>query len=364
LKPNDIAFLCELGGLSKWPSHFLGHCEKIFCRFDMSISTFFNSYAGMYAAQAFCHALIAAVIMERALKAWKISDPVNRQRFSLVVVLFPIISFPLFQALDPGRSSVLFRLNALFDSNRWLDMELWGTIPLSILFLLVLAATSLVFLFQEMVPVLRHTLESNNLVRDGMPMRTNPFLEQASKTLSLETPQVHIIEDNDLLIFSTTGKKPVIFVSTGLTKSLTPDQLQAALAHEVAHIARSRHPVLLAVFFLRMLMFFNPVVLLEFRRAVRNEEKICDDIAVSLTQRPQALADTLKKFYAVRETPELGAGRNPFFTPVRLEEHSYNIQLDDRIVRLERNAARTSDSRRFPMIIACLVSAGINYFIV
>lgn len=330
----------------------------------MRISTFFNSYAGMYAAQAFCHALITAVIMDRALKAWKINDPVNRQRFSLVVVLFPIISFPFFQALDPGRSSVLFRLNALFDSNRWLDMELWSAIPLSVLFLLVLAATSLVFLFQEMVPVLRHTLESNDSAPEGVPMQTNPFLEQASKTLSLETPRVHIIDDDEFLIFSTTGKKPVIFVSTGLTKSLTPDQLQAALAHEVAHIARSRRPVLLGVFFLRVLMFFNPVVLLEFRRAVRNEEKICDDIAVSLTQRPQALADALKKFYVVRETPETGAGRGTLLRPVRLEEHSYNIQIDDRIARLERNAARTSDRWQFPMSIACLVSAGINYFIV
>ncbi len=330
----------------------------------MSISTFFSSFAGMYAAQSFCHSLIASVIMDQALRAWKIDDPVIRQRFRLTVVLFPIFSFPLYQLVSPDRGSVLFRLNALFDINRWLNMELWGVIPLGLPFLFVLAITSLIFLFQEMIPIVKHTLDSRTIEHEGTRCGSDPFLENASHALSIKTPGVFSVDDDELVIFSTTGKDPAIFVSTGLTGALTPDEMQAALAHEIAHIARSRRPLLLAAFFLRMILFFNPVALIEFRRVVRNEEKICDDVAVSLTHRPEALAEALKKFYAVREPPEPEARQKPLFAPVRIEEYSYNMQLNSRIARLERNSLHTAGGGWLPLIIAFLIVACITYFVV
>jgi Zn-dependent protease with chaperone function len=173
-----------------------------------------------------------------------------------------------------------------------------------------------------------------------------------------------VVDDDDLLIFSTTGRNPVIYISTGLTRALTMDELQAALAHELAHIARSRRPLLLAAFFLRMVLFFNPVSLIEFRRVVRNEEKICDDIAVSLTRRPDALAEALKKFYSCRETPEPAGPGKPLFTVVPLEEYSYNLQLDGRVSRLGRSLPQSGGAPWLYLIVAFLTVAAVNYFVV
>jgi hypothetical protein len=214
----------------------------------MSISAFFSSLAGKYAAQSFCHSLIASVIMDMALKAWKIDDPSVRQRFRLTVVLFPVFSFPLYQAINPNRGDLFFRLDALFDINRWLNMEFWG-IPLGLLFLCVLAITSLIFLFQEMVPILRHMFEAKTMEHEGILREPDPFMENASRALSIERPEIFTVDDDDLLIFSSTGRNPVIYISTGLTQAFTEAELQAALAHELAHIARSRRPLLLAAFF-------------------------------------------------------------------------------------------------------------------
>jgi Zn-dependent protease with chaperone function len=329
----------------------------------MNLSTFFNSYAGMYVAQSFSHSVIASIITDQAVKLWKIDDPAVRQRFRLIVVLFPILSFPFYQALNPGRSSEIFRLSALFDINRWLNMEIWGIIPFSILFLILLAITSLIFLFQEMIPVLRHTLESKHAAHEGTRPHADPFIERASNSLSIKTPAMLIVDDDEPLILSTTGKNPAILISTGLSKTLTPDEMHAALAHEIAHISRNRRPMLLIVFLLRMIMFFNPVVLVEFRRVIRNEEKICDDIAVSITHHPEALAGALKKFYTVRDIPESEV-EHPMFTPVRLEEYSYNMQLDTRITRLEQNTLTNSGGRWFSFAIVVLIIAGISYFVV
>jgi Zn-dependent protease with chaperone function len=330
----------------------------------MSISTFFNSLVGMYVAQSFVHSIIASIIAGQALNVWQIDDPVIRQRFRLMVLLFPIFSFPFYQVLNPDRGSPIFRLNVLFDSSQWLNMDIWGVVPVSLLFLLLLAIVTLVFLFQEMIPIIRHSLESRIATHEGKRRDADTFIQNASKSLAIETPEVIIVDDDELIIFSTPGKNSVIVISTGLSEALTPAQMQAALAHELAHISRSRRPMLLAVFFLRIIMFFNPVALVEFRRAIRNEEKICDDIAVSLTHRPEALAEALKKFYAVCETPLPDAREKALFTPVRLEEYSYNMQLDTRITRLGQKMAYRAGGRWFLMLSSFLIIVFINYFVV
>ena len=331
----------------------------------MNVSIFFNSYAGMYVAQSFCHAVLAAVIADRAMKAWKIYDPLVRQRFRLIVILFPIFSFPFYQLINPDRSSAQFRLNALFDVNRWLNLEIWGILPIGLFVLIMLACTTLVFLFQEMIPILKHTLKSRPAEQEGTRRGPDPFVESASKALSIEPPEVLFIDDEEPVLFSTAGKEPAIYISTGLAAQLKEDQMQAALAHEIAHIARNKRPLLMVVFILRVLMFFNPAVLIKFRRAVRDEEKICDDIAVSLTQNPAALAGALERFYH-RPEEVLGLDRQklPAFAN-SLEEYNHNLHLESRITRLKQaSTEREQLGGMVPFTATLTVIAVLNYFVV
>lgn len=330
----------------------------------MSVSAFFNSIAGIYLAQSFCHSIIAAVITDRALKAWRISDPLLRQRFRLIVILVPIVSFPLYQLINPARNSVLFRIDSLFDINRWLFLEVWGIYPVSLVFFFILAITSLIFFFQELIPVFRHTLDAEHPEHDGTLLDAGPFFEECSRLLSIEKPEIVLIDDEHPVIFSSTGRHAVIFVSTGLRQALTTEQLQAALAHELAHIARSRRPLLIAVFLLRILMFFNPIVLVKFRRAVRDEEKICDDIAVTLTHNPAALAATLKIFFQKPEAAPEPDPRKLVEPNVSLEDYSHNMQLEERIGRLESGTNGGMEGWGVPFTITLLTLAVLNYFIV
>lgn len=328
------------------------------------ISDFFNSCIGMYVTQAFCHSLIASAVSDQALRAWNVADPSVRQRFRLIVVLMPVLSFPLYQAFNPGRSSLQFRLESLFDSNRWLYMEIWGAVPVGLLFLALLAITSLVFVFQEMLPILLNMWHAGAGEQEGRQQEPDPFIEASARALSIAVPDVFVIEDEDLVIYSETGRRPAIFVSEGLLKALTPDQMRAALAHELGHISRSRRPVLVLVFIFRVIMFFNPVSLVEFRRTVRNEEKICDDIAVSLTGRPDALAGALSHFIPDSGSRETRAGEESLFTADALEEYSHTLQLESRLARLAAPGARKSGSHLFFFFSTILIIAVINYFVV
>lgn len=329
----------------------------------MNIPNFFQSQAGMYVAQSFLHALIAVIITDGGMRAWRIEDPAVKQRFRFATVLFPVFSFPFYQLINPGRGSLLFREGALFDSSRWLGMELFGVVPLSPFFLILLAGTALIFFLQELVPVIRHLFEKNQDFFEANDDAGTGIVNEALASLPVNRPRVAIIDDDELILFSSTGRKAAVVISTGLLKTLNVEQVRAALAHEMAHIARSRRPVLLAAFLLRMIMFFNPVVLVEFRRAVRNEEKICDDIAVSLTGRPDALAETLKKFYSTRKRPP-DAVKKPLSTDVPLEEYSHDLQLESRITRLEKAPLQSTGGAWFPFALVLLVMTGVCYFVV
>lgn len=333
----------------------------------MKLSIFFTSYIGMYIAQAFCHSLIAAMLVDRAVQAWGVTSPLVRQRFSLIVMLFPIASFPLYQLINPARGSVSFRMEALFDINRWLNLELWGVVPLNLLFVFMLAVTTLVFIVQEMIPILQHTIESRRSSSDDEEEEEtieHPVITGALKQIPGEKPRISVVDDDEFLLFSTTGKNPVVYLSSGLIAGMNREQLQAAIAHEVAHIERNRRPLLLVVYLMRVLMFFNPVVLVEFRRMVQEEEKICDDVAVALTGKPAALAAILRKFDYKGEDVALERMKKLSSLGVALEDYSHNVHLSSRIRRLEAEPQRQAGGE-WPKFLFTLVVIGIiNYFVV
>ncbi|HXX57028.1 MAG TPA: M56 family metallopeptidase [Thermodesulfovibrionales bacterium] len=330
----------------------------------MDIANFLNTYPGMYLAQSVFHSFIAAVVVDRAFVIWRIKDPLVKQRFRLIVVLVPVFSFPLYQVLNPDRGSLSFRAEAIFNINGWLTPTLWGTISAGFLFFGLLLITTAIFLFQELIPVVRHTFESKGPDPDMEEAGEHSVVGQALRGLSGERPGVYVIDDEEFILFSTTGKNAAIFLSTELVSALTVDEMQAAIAHELAHIMRNKRPFLVVVFFLRILMFFNPVVLLEFRRIVQEEEKICDDMAVALTQNPHALSETLKKLYYKGKALQLVQFQDITRLRESLEEFSHNIHIESRILRLEEGPGEREGKAWLQLTLTLVVIITINYFIV
>ncbi len=334
----------------------------------MNAANFFNSYIGAYMAQAFLHSLIAALLVDRAIHSWKIGNPVIRQRFGFIVMVFPILSFPLYQLINPERGSISFRLETLFDMNRWLNLELWGKVPLNLLFVLMLSLTTLIFLLQEVIPILRHMLESrgSSAEKEGTEesLRDYPAIESMLKDFHGDKPRIALIEDDEFILFSRTGKDPAIFFSTGLMRTLSPDEAQAAAAHELAHITRSRRPVMILLYLIRILMFFNPVVLVEFRRIVEEEEKICDDIAVSMTRKAAALAGILKKFSRGRQELSLDNVKKISTLSVALEDYSHSVHMESRIKRLESGLTGNAGGEWFKFVLTLSAISAITYFVV
>ncbi len=331
----------------------------------MSLSGFFHSYPGLYVTQAFFHSLVASIVAEIAIKAWDVRDPAVRQKVFLVPVVAPVLMLPLFQLFRPERGSTYFRLGTIFESGRWLELEMMGTHPTMVGLVLVFAITSLVFLFQELIPILRHSFESGKPEKSvgKVDRLEDPAIRTAMETLPVD-PTVFVVEDDDSLIYSTTGKSAAVYVSSSLVKTLTEEELRSAVAHEIAHVVRSRHPLLVAAYLLRALMFFNPVVLMEFRRAAQEEEKVCDEFAVSVTRNRGALVQALRKLYLPPEEPPPSHGRRTRKTAKEIEEHSHRLNIESRISRLESGENHDSGIRWLVPAAVTAAVVVINYFIV
>ncbi len=89
--------------------------------------------------------------------------------------------------------------------------------------------------------------------------------------------------------------KPVILMPASALAGLNPHQLEAILAHELAHIRRHDYLVNLLQTVVETLLFYHPAVWWLSHRIRAERENCCDDLAVSLCGDPytyaQALAD-------------------------------------------------------------------------
>ena len=94
--------------------------------------------------------------------------------------------------------------------------------------------------------------------------------------------------------------RPVLLLPEGITERLTPEQLQAILAHELCHVRRrdnlwaATHMVIEAVF------WFHPLVWWIGARLVTERERACDEEVLRQGSDPQAYAEGILnvcKFY-------------------------------------------------------------------
>ncbi|MEJ2004382.1 MAG: M56 family metallopeptidase, partial [Cyclobacteriaceae bacterium] len=74
--------------------------------------------------------------------------------------------------------------------------------------------------------------------------------------------------------------KPVLFLPVSYLSGLSPDQLEAVFAHELAHIRRHDFLVNFIQRFIEAIFFFNPFIWWISRSVNAERERCCDDLAV------------------------------------------------------------------------------------
>jgi beta-lactamase regulating signal transducer with metallopeptidase domain len=104
--------------------------------------------------------------------------------------------------------------------------------------------------------------------------------------------------------------KPVILLPASVLTGLSPQQLEAILAHELAHIRRQDYIVNLLQTLVETLLFYHPAVWWLSRRIRVERENCCDDIAVSLCGDPYSYARALADLEERRGARHLALAAN------------------------------------------------------
>ncbi len=100
--------------------------------------------------------------------------------------------------------------------------------------------------------------------------------------------------------------RPVVLVPASALTGLTPRQLEAIIAHELAHIRRYDYLVNLLQTAIEILLFYHPAVWWVSRQVRSEREHCCDDLAVEVTGDAIAYARALTEIETLRSiTPRL-----------------------------------------------------------
>jgi beta-lactamase regulating signal transducer with metallopeptidase domain/ribosomal protein L32E len=89
--------------------------------------------------------------------------------------------------------------------------------------------------------------------------------------------------------------KPVILMPLTIISHLTPQQVEAVLLHELAHIRRHDYLVNLLIHFIQAVLYFNPFVKLFIKTIEKEREKSCDEIVMQFRYDPHSYAEALLK---------------------------------------------------------------------
>ncbi len=309
-----------------------------------------------FLSQSILHALVAALVVEALLRAWKVDDAAWRLRFRLLSLAAPLVWLPFLFLAAPFRTTPRFvAMAAIFAGERWNLIAVGGSQFGDLVLLLAAGAGSALFL-RDALPPLRDLLRGGAAAPSpGPPGSAGPAVAaiaaRHAAALGTPPPSVRVIRASGPVMLCEGVRRPALVVSPATTVTLGPEELDAAVAHEVAH-ATHRDPawgfVLMAA---RALLFFNPAAQWTARALVDDVERRADQVAVRLTGHPEPLARAIERLFGANHPApgDSDASFERLFWRIRLEgvarrcqrlrEQPPSVVMPDGLLRMTLAAA-------------------------
>jgi hypothetical protein len=126
-----------------------------------------------------------------------------------------------------------------------------------------------------------------------MPPEFRTFVTATGYQLGIKTPVRTWLSSLVDVPLTLGFLKPVILLPVAMINHLTPQQVEAILVHELAHIRRKDYLLHLAVTLLEGLFFFNPFSRLLISQLKKEREHCCDDLVLQFKYDPHAYVSAL-----------------------------------------------------------------------
>ena len=182
--------------------------------------------------------------------------------------------------------------------------------------------------------VVLHRLVKRSLPLDaGIYPEAAAVLQQVSDRAGLrQVPELLVLPQGALGAFATGGRRAKVLLSEELLHELDLCELEAVIAHEIAHISAHDVRLVASAGFLRDVVAWNPFAHVAYRRLARNRELEADRRAAELTNNPLAVASGLVKMCELMKQSRFGRrAALAFFRPGGRIKHRVTalIELSD-----------------------------------
>ena len=245
-------------------------------------------------AEILVHSAIVAAVVQLVVRRVPVTAPVVRLRYRLFTLVLPLAAAPVFHLLAPVRSDPVFADAALFSTQQWTRLRVLGVsvrelamAPAVTLGVLLLARDAF-----RAIAHWRHDRAWRDASRGDEPTRAR--VERAAWALAtsfrVPPPRVQVVDTEAAVLHCHGILRPTLVVGSGFTRRLNDAQLEAAIGHELAHLAHRDVAASWLLMALRLLQWFNPVGQVIARRAIQEMEWRADDAAIAVTKHPAALA--------------------------------------------------------------------------
>ena len=161
----------------------------------------------------------------------------------------------------------------------------------------------------------------------------------------LRTPVLRLVDGLDTPA-SAGWLRPMVLLPAALAMRMPVDQLEALLAHELAHIKRNDYLVNLLQCVVEALLFYHPVVWWLSREVRRERERIADQLAADVCGSPRTLAIALSTLSGLRsELPPHVRCPSP-----HVAQAAHGGHLMSRIEQLVRPGRTSAGRFAFPVL--------------
>ncbi|WP_194777060.1 M56 family metallopeptidase [Pararhodonellum marinum] len=186
------------------------------------------------------------------------------------------------------------------------------------------------------------------------PKASKPWqqvLNKLSAQLKLSC-HVQLLESTHVDLPLTYGLfKPVILIPLGLFFHLSPSQLEAIIAHELAHVKRNDFLINLIQSLLEVIYFFHPVFWWINKKIREERENSCDDMAIKIGIAPKDLA------YGLANTLNQAHHKAPDMAMTAVKSSHPTLDRIKRIMGMKTTQHYPTTLNLMTMMIALLLSA-------
>jgi beta-lactamase regulating signal transducer with metallopeptidase domain len=144
--------------------------------------------------------------------------------------------------------------------------------------------------------------------------------------------------------------KPVVILPAAALSGLNPAQIEAVIAHELAHLRRYDHVFIIIQALAGQVMFFHPASWFLMKEIDRERENCCDDFVVRTNHNP---INYIKALTMIQEMSLEGAVRSATLT-------GKSNQLLNRVKRLLKPEHKHSPAFRFTLFFLFLTTFGVS----